>query len=177
MPSLLRFLRQQAFVRQNGKCWYCAAPMWERESVPPFGTCTFKAVQRLRCTAEHLVARRDGGPTHPTNIVAACAHCNRTRHKQRKPLHAEHYFRKVQHRMTKRQWHPLWVHQFMQHERLTTTPWEPHEPYQSQNMDRRELQAKQQFTPEQCPAASSTRSRPSSLSLQPVRGLDGAIQG
>lgn len=41
---------------------------------------TLRQAQKLRATAEHLQARSDGGLDHPSNIVAACAHCNHRRH-------------------------------------------------------------------------------------------------
>ncbi|WP_339009581.1 HNH endonuclease [Aeromonas popoffii] len=34
----------------------------------------------LQCTGEHLQPRSNGGSNQPANIVAACRHCNGTRH-------------------------------------------------------------------------------------------------
>ncbi|MCO7473024.1 HNH endonuclease [Stenotrophomonas maltophilia] len=36
----------------------------------------------FRCTAEHLVAKQDGGKAVPENIVAACHLCNLRRHQR-----------------------------------------------------------------------------------------------
>jgi hypothetical protein len=58
----------------------------------------------LRCTAEHVVARRDGGRI-ADNIVAACSFCNGTRHRRRKAdLTAEQFKALVQRRMAAGRW-------------------------------------------------------------------------
>ena len=44
----------------------------------------------FQCTAEHVIARRDGG-AEIRNIVAACRHCNLTRHETEDPLPADLY--------------------------------------------------------------------------------------
>ena len=49
----------------------------------------------FQCTAEHVVARRDGGIEH-RNIVAACRYCNITRHEADEPLAADLYRETVQ---------------------------------------------------------------------------------
>lgn len=36
--------------------------------------------QTLRCTAEHLIARQDGGRNTQDNVLAACTECNHGRH-------------------------------------------------------------------------------------------------
>ena len=66
-----------AFNRQGGKCFYCGLRMWLNSQKGP---------SLLRCTAEHLKARSEGGSDGPSNIVAACWHCNHTRHKCKHPL-------------------------------------------------------------------------------------------
>ncbi|QAU34913.1 HNH endonuclease [Janthinobacterium sp. 17J80-10] len=81
----LRQLRRQAFEKQNHLCYYCKLPMWEQDQqqfargqgVPA------RLVKYGRCTAEHLVARKDGGRDLPENIVAACLWCNASRHRGR----------------------------------------------------------------------------------------------
>ncbi|MCU7376155.1 HNH endonuclease [Paucibacter sp. O1-1] len=52
----------------------------------------------LRCTAEHLRARQDGGGDGQANIAAACAHCNALRHRARDPLSPLAFAAHVQHR-------------------------------------------------------------------------------
>lgn len=51
--------RADAYRRQGGKCCYCREPM-TRETV----------------SADHVVARRNGGITSRENIKAACKDCN-----------------------------------------------------------------------------------------------------
>lgn len=82
-----------AYNRQNGRCYYCGNPIWERAIEPEADAAVRFAEPRLEklfdtprklldsfaCTAEHLVAREHGGTDLPENIVAACMHCNSTR--------------------------------------------------------------------------------------------------
>ncbi len=76
MSSQLQRSRDLAFHRQDGRCFYCSIVM-----SPP----TAPRRDRLRCTSEHLHLRSDGGSNALYNIVAACAHCNHTRHKRKRP--------------------------------------------------------------------------------------------
>ncbi|NNC52061.1 MAG: hypothetical protein HKO08_03355 [Erythrobacter sp.] len=55
----------------------------------------------FRATAEHLLARSEGGADCPGNVVAACWYCNSHRHRARSPLSPEKYAEKVR---AKRQW-------------------------------------------------------------------------
>jgi len=111
MPSCNRipFLRQQAFNRQGGFCYYCDVRMWlnspEELDLPG----CFAAARRLQCTAEHLVSRSDGGRDSAKNIVAACAHCNHTRHRQKRPPEPPQYRTKVRGRVAQGGWHHPWV--------------------------------------------------------------------
>ncbi|WP_218140493.1 HNH endonuclease signature motif containing protein [Sphingopyxis sp. YR583] len=68
---------------------------------------TLKQAQHLKVTAEHLVARQDGGTDTPDNIVAACTYCNDRRHRRRSPLSPEDYARKVRDRLAKGKWHRM----------------------------------------------------------------------
>ncbi len=68
------------------------------------------AAYRLRCTAEHLIARSHGGKNTSANIVAACYHCNHTRHTRKQPPEPERYRDEIGQRMARLSWHPLWVH-------------------------------------------------------------------
>ena len=65
----LQALRRRAYLRQDGKCWWCGKPMIFKPPTPG------DTPQRL-CTAEHLVPRSEGGRTDRNNIVAACRACN-----------------------------------------------------------------------------------------------------
>ncbi|MDQ3038563.1 MAG: HNH endonuclease, partial [Pseudomonadota bacterium] len=63
--------------------------MWRGEDRDAFRkrhSLTPKQVRWLQCTAEHVVARCDGGTDSASNIVAACLRCNRGRHARSKPL-------------------------------------------------------------------------------------------
>ncbi|MGR9206361.1 HNH endonuclease [Rhizobium leguminosarum] len=66
-----------------------------------------RAVWLFRCTAEHLVARCDGGRDIEGNIVAACQHCNSTRHRPKRPKDAVSYGDLVRSRMEQGRWHPV----------------------------------------------------------------------
>lgn len=74
----LKQMREEAFKRQGGLCYWCDEPMIviAEEDNP-----------RL-CTAEHVVRQAEGGPTSRSNIVAACFECNNNRH--RKPVKRHH---------------------------------------------------------------------------------------
>lgn len=100
MPKQLVRSRQIAFNRQGGKCYYCGVSMWR---------CGAGQSPPLQCTAEHLKARSEGGSDRPENIVAACAHCNRTRHKRKRPPEPPAYREEVRRRVQRRGWHPEWV--------------------------------------------------------------------
>ena len=111
MPSRICRLRLRAFLLQHGLCWYCGAPMWLTSSLELDAELpSSAAASRLRCTAEHLVARTDGGRDTPSNVVAACFHCNHTRHVRKHPPTPEVYRLEVGRRMARHGWHPAWVH-------------------------------------------------------------------
>lgn len=110
MPSKLQALRRQAFSRQGGRCFYCGVRMWlelPAEISHPAGSTHIAA--RLRCTAEHLVPRSGGGRDTSVNIAAACAHCNRTRHRRKLPPEPEVYLAEVRRRVDRGGWHHRWV--------------------------------------------------------------------
>lgn len=89
----LKSSRIDAYNHQRGRCCYCGNPMWEAAIEPVDDAKARFAEPRLekwfatpdaqlesfRCTAEHRVARSDGGTDSPDNIVAACMLCNSTR--------------------------------------------------------------------------------------------------
>ncbi|WP_418953427.1 HNH endonuclease [Zeimonas sediminis] len=102
----LQSLRQQAARRQSLRCYYCECPMWERDATTlsaSFGLSKAQA-NLLRCTAEHLRPKSEGGPANRTNIVAACLFCNRTRHKAKNPRCPESYKKYVRKRMQRGRW-------------------------------------------------------------------------
>jgi HNH endonuclease len=101
MPNQLHKSRQLAFNLQSGRCYYFGVAM-----LPP-GTCGPRAIQ---CTAEHLLPRSEGGSDGPSNVVAACAHCNQTRHKRKVPPAPDAYRAEVRRRLQRGKWHNKWVH-------------------------------------------------------------------
>jgi hypothetical protein len=71
----------------------------------PFGLTTRESA-RFQCTAEHLVARQDGGRDAADNIVAACRFCNATRHRLSSPPDPAAYRRRVLFRLDASRWLP-----------------------------------------------------------------------
>ena len=113
MPTTLRRSRSLAFQQQAGRCFYCGVMMWLRHpSELPGPLPRSKAAERIRCTAEHLTPRSEGGRDTLDNIVAACAHCNHTRHKRKKPPEWTAYRLDVLRRTQRGAWHHLWVYEF-----------------------------------------------------------------
>ena len=64
---------------------------------------TLEQCAHFQCTAEHIVARRDGG-AEVRNIVAACRHCNLKRHEAQAPLPADLYREQVQKDVAEMRW-------------------------------------------------------------------------
>jgi 5-methylcytosine-specific restriction endonuclease McrA len=111
MPTQIASLRQKAFDRQCGRCVYCTVPMWLRSPAElPIQPPSLKAARYVRCTAEHLIARREGGADLPANIAAACARCNHTRHKRKAPPQPNTFSKEVRRRVAARRWHHAWVY-------------------------------------------------------------------
>lgn len=112
--SRLQKARLLAFTYQNHRCYYCGFPMWLnslKELPLPRG---YKGIlPRLKCTAEHLIARQDGGGDSRDNIVAACHWCNQKRHSRYRPLDPVRYRQHVQKRVGKGAWHPLPLFQLL----------------------------------------------------------------
>lgn len=89
--------RRTAYLRQSGRCFYCGQAMWSKRPelfARAHGLTPVQAAAR-RCTAEHVVARRDGGSNVAQNIVAACLRCNQRRHACVKPLASDAYREQV----------------------------------------------------------------------------------
>ena len=106
MPKLQR-LRTQAFYAQHHRCTYCGLVMWleSPDELQALGLRPRTAAP-LRCTAEHLVAKQDGGKDVEGNIAAACWLCNVRRHQRKKPPSPDVYRAFVQRRMATGKWHP-----------------------------------------------------------------------
>ena len=85
-PRKLKRSRIAAFIEQGGQCYYCNLPMWEvdpKAFASAYGL-TLRQAMQLRSTAEHLLARSEGGSDGRSNIVAACSLCNRLRHRPKR---------------------------------------------------------------------------------------------
>lgn len=106
MPNRIGVHRHVATVQQAFRCYYCRAPIWERDpaSFVAEHRISRKQAALVRSTAEHLRPRSEGGPNSRANIVAACLYCNTTRHKARKPLAPEAYRARVQRRVASGRW-------------------------------------------------------------------------
>ncbi|MDO9616218.1 MAG: HNH endonuclease [Pseudomonas sp.] len=86
--------------------------MW-RGSIEQFARLhgiTLGQARQFQCTAEHLLARQDGGGDGRSNIVAACLVCNQRRHKRKAPLSPEDYRELIQHRLSQVRWHIVHAH-------------------------------------------------------------------
>lgn len=99
--------RSAAFRQQNGRCHYCGALMWQGDPEPFMRShgLTEHQAGRLHRTAEHLIARQDGGKNTAENIVAACLLCNQRRHQMHPPPDAETYRRIVCKMVANGGWH------------------------------------------------------------------------
>lgn len=105
MPKLQR-LRTHAYHAQQGRCCYCGVPMWIQspEELCALGL-RLRTAKPLRCTAEHLVAKRDGGRDVAENIAAACWLCNTRRHQRKSAPAPEAYRAFVKRRVAQGKWH------------------------------------------------------------------------
>lgn len=106
MTNRVASLRRQAARRQSYHCYYCNLPMWEKDSTTLIARLSLSKAQALllRCTAEHLHAKSQGGLDSSANIVAACHFCNRNRHAAKRPLAPHEYKRHVPNRMHSGRW-------------------------------------------------------------------------
>jgi len=106
MPKLSK-LRHEAFLNQSGRCHYCESPIWleGKKGFAKKYSISVSMAEQFRCTAEHLVARCDGGDNSQGNIVAACIFCNSTRHRIKCPPSPSQYKELVQRWLNKGKWH------------------------------------------------------------------------
>jgi hypothetical protein len=111
MPTTLIKSRLKAFNLQQGRCIYCKLPMWldSPEAFAKKYKITLKGAALFKCTAEHLLARQDGGRDGESNIVAACHFCNQHRHKAKKPKDPISYKQYVGSRVGKGGWNSLLI--------------------------------------------------------------------
>lgn len=65
---------------------------------------SLRAALFFECTTEHLLALCEGGRDTGENIVAACWHCNTTRHRRKEPASAERYRTRVQMQVRAGKW-------------------------------------------------------------------------
>ena len=104
---LIRY-RQQALVRQHGRCCYCKLPTVLQRSLNGFASAhglSEAGAKALQCTAEHLQARCDGGRDEANNIAAACFTCNQRRHRMNPAPTPDRYSQIVQRQMEHGVWH------------------------------------------------------------------------
>jgi hypothetical protein len=64
-----------------------------------------REAKRFQSTAEHLIARAEGGKATAGNIAAACAFCNHTRHRAKNPKSPELFEAHVRRRIAHGKWH------------------------------------------------------------------------
>lgn len=108
MPSRLVKSRLLAFRRQGGRCFYCRLPIWldNAEAFQKRYRLSARQHALRRCTAEHLIAQKDGGTSERSNVVAACGLCNWRRHRGRCASTPRQHRRYVQARVRRGAWLP-----------------------------------------------------------------------
>jgi 5-methylcytosine-specific restriction endonuclease McrA len=116
--------RKRAWLRQNGRCYYCQFPIWlaETQHLFPSPGLTPAQSRLLQCTAEHLTPWSEGGADSETNIVAACRHCNRLRHCRKRALSPEAFRERVRSRLASGSWHLQAVLESLAHKCVGLTP-------------------------------------------------------
>ncbi len=104
----LQKLRTHAFIAQQGRCFYCSQPMWNKSpnELEQYGLRQSTA-KPFRCTAEHLIAQQDGGRDVEGNIAAACWFCNVHRHKRKNPPTPKNFQDFVMNRIKNGKWHSI----------------------------------------------------------------------
>lgn len=109
LMNRLTKIRRQLFAAQEGRCFYCLQPMWEdnRHDFAIRYAIGKRRTVWLQSTAEHLLARCDGGSDDIENIVAACRFCNQHRHRSHRALPCDLYVHHVRKRLAKGAWHGL----------------------------------------------------------------------
>ena len=110
-----RKYRERKAHEQCRRCYYCGFPMWSKrpDRFARHWGISRKEADRFHCTAEHLVARRDGGTSRLDNIAAACLFCNSHRHLRAIAPTPERYRDLVRKRVSKQAWHHPWLHKML----------------------------------------------------------------
>lgn len=124
MSQSIKNLRERAYMAQQGCCFYCSISMWlhvPEEVAAPFDLTT-SSVACLQCTAEHLVPKSEGGRDTEANVVAACLHCNRTRHRLKVPPSPIQYREHIQRRIVRGGWHPSMLRALLDSVLVTSPP-------------------------------------------------------
>jgi hypothetical protein len=105
MPELSR-IRTEKMIAQDGRCYYCDLPMWDKTMSRAMRTANKDTshLPQMVCTAEHLRPRSEGGDDTPSNIVAACLYCNQARHRAKQPRSPEAHRAHVGQRMAAGRW-------------------------------------------------------------------------
>jgi len=93
----LQTIRKRKMIAQKGRCFYCDLPMWDAAAATV-------GMDALRCTAEHLKPRSEGGKDTSDNIVAACQYCNTMRHRCKQPCSPKAHRQHVRKRMAAGKW-------------------------------------------------------------------------
>jgi 5-methylcytosine-specific restriction endonuclease McrA len=111
MPTTLTKSRLKAFNHQRGLCIYCELPMWLTSPIAFADKyyISIKSAALFKCTAEHLLAKQDGGKDDLSNIVAACHYCNQKRHKRKTPKDPLTYKEFVTLRVSRGKWHAMFI--------------------------------------------------------------------
>ena len=100
-------IRKRKAIAQDGLCYYCRCPTWEcdAEEFARKYKMSARRTQFFKQTAEHLVARCDGGTDTDSNVVMACHYCNSSRHLSSRPKSPAAHKDHVQRRMKAGKWH------------------------------------------------------------------------
>lgn len=85
----LQKLRNEAAEAQQWLCCYCGLPMGGEGS--PWRRVLEQLGKAFEASAEHLVARCEGGGDARGNIAAAHGRCNLRRHRRRRAMTPERY--------------------------------------------------------------------------------------
>jgi len=111
MSTTLNKSRLKAFNLQQRRCIYCELPMWldHADAFAKKYKITIKGAALFKCTAEHLLAKQDGGKDAESNIVAACHFCNKKRHNCKKPKDPIAYKQYVSTRLCKGKWNSTFM--------------------------------------------------------------------
>ena len=115
MTKRYKSARKAAYDAQSGRCFYCSFLMW-LDSPAAFAAThalTLPQAKHFQCTAEHVVAKVDGGSDARSNLVAACHFCNKNRHKHRPNAapSADEFKQTVMRRVDRKRWGPAWIYE------------------------------------------------------------------